>query len=236
MIKSPVKKKGKNLLGSSIFFIVVGIVALGALLVFAKQVEIYFTGAKAQATITSYQVQENNNSKGGPTYTYTPVVTFSAYGQNIQVPSILSQLNSKIQPVGSVVDVKYDKADPTQVLITNKLFISNLFTASLVSFLFPFLLLAIYGVNKLSIPLGDGSSRLTLQVNYYEKAKACLAFLGLFILSIVNIVNEYINISFGLGAGPITGLLSIIFTIFYLFLLLTTIKEYFIESCSKYVF
>lgn len=236
MIETPVKKKGKNLLGSSMFFIIVGIVALGALLIFAKQVEIYFTGATAQATITSYQVQENNNSKGGPTYTYTPVVTFTAYNQTIQVPSILSQLDSKIQPVGSVVEVKYKKSNPSQVLITNKLFISNLFTASLVGFLFPFILLAVYGVNKLSIPLGDGSSRLTLQVNYYEKAKSCLAFLGLFILSAANIVNEYINISFGLAPGIITGLLSIIFIIFYLFLLFITIKEYFLESCAKYVF
>ncbi|MGL5633981.1 MAG: DUF3592 domain-containing protein [Sarcina sp.] len=236
MIETKTKKKGKNLLGSSIFFILVGIIAFGALLVFAKQVEIYFTGATAQATITSYQVQENNNSKGGPTYTYTPVVSFSAYNQNIQIPSVLSQLNSKIQPVGSVVEVRYNKSNPSEVIISNTLFISNLFTSSIVSFIFPFILLAVYGINKLSIPLSDGSSQLTLRVNYYEKAKACLAFLGLFVLSVANIINEYINISFGLPAGPITGILSIICIIFYLFLLFLTIKEYFLESCGKYVF
>ncbi|MGL4454179.1 MAG: DUF3592 domain-containing protein [Sarcina sp.] len=193
---------------------------------FIAQGNLLINGGSTTAKIVNYETS-SYTSRGSTTYTYTPILEYKVNGQTFTSNDNSNSSSNVVYPVGTAVNIKYDKASPTNVSISNGLFIIDQIVESSIIYLWPFLVLLLFGIASLTRKDADNKNILSLQVPLRKKIRACFAAIGLPIYGVILLAGQYVNINVYGKYNIVLILLGILLIILYIGLIFTTIKTVF---------
>ncbi|MGL5066486.1 MAG: DUF3592 domain-containing protein [Sarcina sp.] len=198
---------------------------IGSIFNFSIRLELLYTGEKTTATITSFQTISHTN-RGTISYTYIPILNFDANGQEYLVNSSLNEISSKPNSIGAIIPIVFDRNNPNKVIINTINYTSSVLINELTTFLF---IPTILGILYASLKFSKGK-KLSLNVSWKRKTKACLALLIPLLYLFANLEKQLINMKLGQSPSIIFLIVFIVIIFIYLGLIINTIISFFNNS------
>lgn len=106
--------KGFNIM-VGVFLIMAVINPLGGIV---NAAYLRITGEKTTGIITSYGMTENA-TKGGIYYTYSPIVSFKNFGNEVSAIANFNDSKKQFNNIGDDVVIYYDKNNPQKIMVDN---------------------------------------------------------------------------------------------------------------------